>query len=428
MNSGFWLLDSGFWNAFALLGLLLASALLVSPAAADPVARVVGPGGEFSRLSDAIRQAAPGERILVLPGLYREGPILVDRPLEIVGQGHPVIEGHGDHSVITVTSDGVILRGLVVRNAGVSHLTEHAGIRLEEVRDCTVEDNRLEDNFFGIYLARVSRSRIAGNSIHASHTRESTSGNGIHVWHSREVTLRENQVRGHRDGIYLEFVEEAHIERNVAEENLRYGLHFMFSDRSRYEGNLFRRNGAGVAVMYTRRVEMLENRFEENWGSSSYGLLLKDITDSTIRGNVFRKNTVGLFGETASRIELEGNDFIENGWAVRITASSENNHFRLNNFIANTFDVATNSRREGSTTFEENYWSQYTGYDLDRDGIGDVPHRPVRLFAVLAERRPAALILLRSFFLHALEVAERVIPVLTPVSLVDPRPRMKRIT
>jgi hypothetical protein len=111
---------------------------------------------------------------------------------------------------------------------------------------------------------------------------------------------------------------------------------------------------------------------------------------------------------------------------VRVLGSSQDNHFTANDFVENTFDVTTNSRRSDNT-FERNYWSAYRGYDLSGDGFGDVPHRPVRLFSYIVEGKPAALILLRSFFVDVLEVAERVLPVLTPEALVDPEPRMREV-
>ena len=161
----------------------------------------------------------------------------------------------------------------------------------------------------------------------------------------------------------------------------------MYSDDCEYIGNVFRNNGAGVAVMYTKRVHMVSNRFEKNWGSSAYGLLLKEIADSRIERNVFEENTTGLYADGADRIRAIGNDFNRNGWAVRVGGSTLNGLFTANNFVDNTFDVTTNSQ-DPSTKFEGNYWSSYKGYDLDRNGIGDVPHAPVRLFAVIVERNP----------------------------------------
>jgi nitrous oxidase accessory protein len=260
----------------------------------------------------------------------------------------------------------------------------------------------------------------------ASGRTEATSGNGIHLWSSREITIDRNSVSGFRDGIYFEFVHNTKVTRNVSEKNLRYGLHFMYSDDCEYIGNTFRNNGAGVAVMYTKRVHMTMNRFEKNWGSSAYGLLLKEIADSRIERNVFAENTTGLYADGADRIRALNNEFDRNGWAVRVGGSTLNGLFSANNFIDNTFDVTTNSQ-DPSTKFEGNYWNSYKGYDLNRDGIGDIPHAPVRLFAVIVERNPQSIVLMRSALVSLLDAIERAMPSLTPPLFVDPKPSMRKL-
>jgi nitrous oxidase accessory protein len=234
-----------------------------------------------------------------------------------------------------------------------------------------------------------------------------------------------NRVRGHRDGVYLEFSPHARIFENESVANLRYGLHFMYSDSCDYRGNRFLRNGAGVAVMYSRAVTMTGNRFEDNWGPAAYGLLLKDIKDSRVAGNVLSRNSTGLYAEGSDRIVVSGNQFLGNGWAVRLMADAIDNSFRRNRFEGNSFDVATNSSAGRPSSFGENFWDRYAGYDLDRDGYGDVPHRPVRLFSVLVEQSEPSIVLLRSFFLDLLDLAERVLPAITPERLMDTRPLMR---
>jgi nitrous oxidase accessory protein len=231
-------------------------------------------------------------------------------------------------------------------------------------------------------------------------------------------------VTGHRDGLYFEFVRHATIRGTTSTENSRYGLHFMFSDSCTYRDNRFRQNGAGIAVMYTRYLTIERNRFEENQGATAYGLLLKDISDSRLENNLFRLNSVGLLAEGGGRLEVRGNRFEANGWAVKLMANSTDNRFEGNRFAGNSFDVATNSQSSYST-FRGNWWDRYQGYDLDRDGHGDVPFRPVRLFSLLITQHEPAMILLRSFFVDLLDLAERVLPVLTPEALADPAPLME---
>ena len=291
--------------------------------------------------------------------------------------------------------------------------------------NCDISNNKVEEGFFGIYLAHVTGCRVERNVLTANGRTEATSGNGIHLWTSTGVTISNNVVSGYRDGIYFEFVHGTEVRNNISEGNLRYGLHFMYSDDCRYIGNTFRRNGSGVAVMYTRRVEMIGNRFENNWGSSAYGLLLKEIEDSKVEHNVFSENTTGLLADGADHLIATHNVFVRNGWAVKVGGSTDGARFSANDFIGNTFDVSTNSNSP-STTFSDNYWDAYRGYDLNRDGVGDVPYPPVRLFAVIVERAPQAIIMLRSQLVSVLDAVERAMPSLTPELFVDPRPSMRR--
>lgn len=385
----------------------------------------VEPTGSLTSLAEAVAIAEHGQEIVVAAGTYLEEPIVVSKSLIISGEPGAILDGGGVHQILTVTADSVVIRGLVLRNVGVSFMDDRAAIKVDGGHACLIENNRIEDAFFAIYLAQSAGCIIRNNTIVASQKQESQSGNGIHLWYSKSATIESNRIEGHRDGIYFEFVEDTIVRDNLSQDNLRYGLHFMFSDRCAYHRNVFRRNNAGVAVMYTKNVDMSGNRFERNWGSAAYGLLLKDITDSTIRNNAFVNNTVGIYAEGANRLEVEGNVFEDNGWAVKVMANCIDSRFVGNDFLGNTFDVTTNGRTTRSS-FEENYWDQYEGYDLDRDGYGDVPFRPVRLFSLIVEQNEPALILQQSLLVRVLDTMERIIPSLTPAALIDDRPRMRR--
>jgi len=403
---------------------LAAGLLLASPAGAQAVIRVSS-GGAFTSIGAAVRAARPRSRIIVASGTYREPTIIVDKPLEIVGEGMPVVDGEKKRAIILIRADSVAIKGLHLTRAAHSLVQDLAAIRVENAVGCVIEGNRIDDSFFGIYLAKSEGCVIRRNVIRASGRTEMSSGNGIHLWASSHNLIDSNVISGHRDGIYFEFVHNSVIRGNVSEGNIRYGLHFMYSDDCRYLGNTFRRNGSGVAVMFTHRVEMTGNRFEGNRGSAAYGLLLKEISDSRLLRNVFTRNTVGLLADGADRLLAEGNDFVDNGWAVELDASSDNARFIGNNYIGNTFDVASNSS-EPSSTFSSNYWDNYRGIDLDRNGVGDIPYRPVRLFSMIVARNRPAMLLLRSTFASLLDKAEELLPVLTPSALADATPAMHR--
>lgn len=404
-----------------MLSALVAAALSLVPATRTPV--VVRPGSAVPTLAAALRLAGDGDTILIEPGTYREGRLEVTRSLTIIGRGNPVLDGGGG-PVLTIRADSVTVRGLTIRHVVPSSVGDPAGIRVEGARGCRIEDNTLLDTFFGIYLAKVNGCVVRHNRIRGSGRLESLNGNAVHAWSSEALLIEDNDLTGHRDGVYFEFVTGAEVVGNRSTGQMRYGLHFMFSHGCRYRGNLFARNRAGVAVMYTRDVVMEANRFEDTWGSGAYGLLLKDIRDSRLSGNRFQNNSTALFAEGTIRVTIEGNEFLGNGWGAQVMADADETVLRHNRFERNAFDLASNSRNAASTV-TENYWDRYHGYDLDRDGIGDVPYAPVRLFALIVQQNRPALILLRSLFVSLLETAEKIAPVLTPKGLVDRRPLMR---
>jgi nitrous oxidase accessory protein len=199
----------------------------------------------------------------------------------------------------------------------------------------------------------------------------------------------------------------------------------MFSHHDTYKNNKFIDNGSGVAVMYSKGVIMTGNTFYHNWGDAAYAILLKEISDSKIEHNTFTKNTVGLYMEGTSRIQIMFNSFNENGWAVRVQASCDNNNFERNNFMANSFDVATNGTMM-LNSFKQNYWDKYDGYDLDRNKIGDVPYYPVSIYSVITENAPTTMILYRSFLTDVMDQVEKVMPSVIPDKLKDDLPMMKK--
>ena len=300
-------------------------------------------------------------------------------------------------------------------------MDDPGGIKVYDSHHVTIIDNLVYDNFFGIYIQYCKNCIIKNNKIIAFGKEEQEIGNGIHCWKSDSLQIIGNYVSGNRDGIYFEFVTNSVIWRNISANNIRYGLHFMFSNEDAYFSNIFENNGAGVAVMYTKNVVMMNNTFKDNWGDAAYGLLLKDISDATIFNNRFINNTSAIFMDGGNRIIVEKNTFKANGWGLKIQASCMDNVIENNNFLGNTFDVSTNSTLV-QNKFISNYWDKYEGYDLNKDGLGDVPYRPLSLFSVIVESNPPAMLLFRSFMVTLLDKSEKILPSLTPENFIDNTP------
>ncbi len=386
----------------------------------------VGANFPVKKIKQALALAKDGDTILVHSGIYKEGTILINKKIYFIGKNFPVLDGQHKKEVLSINANDVVVKGFKVINSGHAALNDPCGIRVYDKNNVTIQGNILDNNFFGIYLQNSTNCIVKNNIIKAYGKAEQLIGNGIHCWKSNNLQIIGNKITGHRDGIYFEFVTQSVIWRNISNNNVRYGLHFMFSNDDAYITNVFKNNGAGVAVMFTKNVKMFNNYFEENWGDSAYGLLLKEISDSYIFNNRFARNTSGIYMEGTSRIKVEKNSFESNGWGMKIQASCMENEIVNNNFLKNTFDISTN----GSlvlNTFNENYWDKYEGYDLDKDGMGDVPYHPLSLFAVLTENTPSSMLLYRSFMITLLDKSERVLPSITPDNFVDNKPLMKSL-
>ena len=384
----------------------------------------VGPGGSVAQ---AVRLASPGDTVLVASGAYYEKGLVIEKAVYLKGVGKPVLDGERRFEVITIKASGVVIEGFVIRHSGYSDWNDLAGIRLVSVKHVTIRGCELDDTFFGLYCQNSDSCVLEGNTLRSRAGEQAQAGNGIHCWHCNAMRLLNNTVTRHRDGIYFEFVTNSLISGNHSYYNIRYGLHFMFSHHDRYENNSFEHNEAGVSVMFSHGVNMKGNLFADNQGGGAYGILLKEITDSRIESSRFVQNTVAIYMEGTTRVQVVRNIFSGNGWALKVQASCSADTISRNNFLGNTFDIATN----GSlvlNVFDRNYWDKYEGYDLNRDGYGDVPYHPVSLYAMVAEKNPAVMMLYHSLMVSLLDRTEKVVPSITPVDLLDHSPFMKPLS
>ncbi|MBI4931471.1 MAG: nitrous oxide reductase family maturation protein NosD [Bacteroidetes bacterium] len=380
----------------------------------------------IATVKQGILAANNGDTIIIKKGNYRERNIIVNKSITILGENYPVIDGENKGQIFFIKANSVTIKGLQIQNVGNSYVEDWAGIKISNAKNCVIKNNKLCNTFFGIYFAKSENCTVRGNEVTGTSKNEIEAGNAIHLWYCKNMLIENNHLTGHRDGIYFEFVTESKIFNNISTKQIRYGMHFMFSHHNEYYQNKFTDNDAGVAVMYSNHIYMHENTFSDNWSPVSNGILLKGISDSRIEKNIFEHNTVGLYAEGCDRNEIKNNNLVKNGWAVKIMGDCSDNHFEENNITANTFDVVTNSSLSHNL-FERNFWSEYTGYDLDKNGTGDIPYRPVKLFTYIVENIPSAIILLRSLFIDLLNLAEKVTPVITPETLTDNKPMMKEI-
>ncbi|VXD18293.1 nitrous oxide reductase family maturation protein NosD [Marinoscillum sp. 108] len=378
----------------------------------------------ITSVAEAVRHARAKDTVRVQRGTYVCKNLTIDKPITLIGDSGAILDGANESYVLRLLADSIVVYGFTITNSGRSYTKDFAAIYAYNTSGIWIENNQVSQSFFGILIEKSTGGTIRGNKVTGTATQEDQSGNGIHLWNCDHMQIESNEVKGMRDGIYLEFVDESYVTDNKTHFNVRYGLHFMFSNHDEYRGNTFQHNGAGVAVMFSKWIRMEQNRFMDNWGTASYGLLLKEIYDGEVRNNTFQENTIGVYVDGSARVTYSGNTFRQNGWAVKVSGGCYANAFTANNFIGNSFDVSYNSKMNDNT-FNGNFWSAYSGYDLDKDGSGDVPYRPVKLFSYVVNRTPETIVLLRSLFVDIINFSEKVSPAFTPADLVDQTPSMR---
>jgi len=383
-------------------------------------------------LAAAVAQAPAGTTIRVPPGVYT-GPIRIDRPLTLVGEGWPVLDGGGEGDVVDVTAPDVTIRGFVIRNTGASLDRENAGVAVEKAPRCVVENNRFENVLFGVYMKESPFSVVRGNVIGAMDLAAARKGDGIRLWRCDDSLVEGNVVRGGRDTV-LWFCDRLIVRNNTFSQG-RYGLHFMYSDDNLIEGNRLVGNSVGAFLMYSHRLTLRGNLLARNRGASGFGLGLKDMDDVLVEGNRFVGNRVGVqLDNSPSSVDSRGvfrdNVFAYNDIGVAWLPNVRRNVFTNNAFVDNLQQISVHGQGgEAGNVFTDqgvgNYWSDYAGFDLDGDGVGDLPHTERSYFEDLLDRDPKLRLFLMSPAQLAVQTALRALPVVEPrVRAVDEAPRM----
>ncbi|MCB9139011.1 MAG: nitrous oxide reductase family maturation protein NosD [Caldilineaceae bacterium] len=371
-------------------------------------------------LMAALAEAQPGDVIHVPQGTY-QGPFQINTSVSLIGEGNPIIQGDGKGDVITIHAPDVILRGFVIRNSGDLLDQEHAGVTGLAPR-LTIEDNRLEETLFGIYLKEAPNSIIRNNQVFSKDLPVARRGDGIRVWYSNNALIEDNYVSGSRDMV-IWFSPDS-IVRNNTVENGRYGLHFMFSDNQLLEGNVLRDNSVGVYLMYGRKLVMRNNLLYANHGPSGYGVGLKDVDDVTATGNRMVANRIGLYVDNSPRepnatVRFDHNLIAYNEIGLEVLPLTKRNTYVENIFLENGEQVHITGggalqQNNWSVDGRGNYWSDYKGFDSNGDGVGEQTYAPTSLYESMMAAHPELRLFQMSPGAEALDLAARAFPIFEP--------------
>jgi len=422
----------------ALPALFLALLQLQAPAGPGVVAtHVVQPGESIAQV---LALANPGDTIRLSPGEYREN-LVIEVPVVLTGDGGPagtaggtlreqdlpVIKGGYEGNVVHILAPGTVLDGVHVTEAG-PQLTKDLACILVEADSVTIRNSRVSESLHGIYVKGADHTLIEDNLVEGrTDLIEADRGNGIHLWNSVGNVVSGNEIVNARDGIYFSFADSTEVLGNHIH-HVRYGLHYMYSNHNTFRGNLFERNVAGAALMYSEDIEITGNTFAHCRGFRAYGILYQSMDRVTARSNLIIDNSRGIFVNNSSQNLIQGNDVVDNDLAIQLNGGSDQNSFLHNNFINNLSELLLDVSDQGTTWADEaggNYWSDHGGYDLDGDGLGDLPYSIQNAFQVMEASTPEVRFYLLSPAAKILELAENALPILKLGNAQDPAPLMQ---
>ncbi len=388
----------------------------------------------LSSVQDALDKSRPGDTLRVYPGTYSGNIEIKTDNILVEGVGLPIIQGEKTGNAVTLAASKVTFRGFIIRGGGRELLKDDAGMKLVKAKECLVENNRLEDNLHGMYLKQAEKCVVRDNVIRGrAYDHQEDRGNGIHLWDSPFNEVVRNDIADARDGMYISFAHYCTIDHNIIHRT-RYGLHYMYSTDNSFSYNSLIDNVAGAAVMYAKRMKFKGNVFAHNRGFRAYGILWQDVRHSECSDNLVVDNTIGLYFDQAGSSEVRGNIVLSNDIANIILENSENNRIFENNFLSNISLLrlrGVTQKGRNNLFYKDgrgNYWSDYRGYDLDGDGIGDQPYKLEGIYDALEADYPEFRLFLFSPLAAAVSLAEKAFPIIeVGVTAEDKFPLMKPV-
>ena len=382
-------------------------------------------------LQQAIDQANDYD-VLELSGHFT-GRFHIDKPLSLVGR-QATLSGAGQGHVLTVEGQDVTLMNLIIEDWG-GDLTEiHSGILVKEnSQNVQLINNQLTGPGFGIYVLNSQKVQVKGNRVTGDLSlRSADRGNGIHLSGVTHSVVDGNSIKHTRDGVYIINSQHNQILGNHMRE-LRYGVHYMYSHNNAVIGNHSEHVRAGFALMSSRNLKVANNVAIH---CTQYGLLLNFVTYSEFYQNkidhirVPESNAAAgnhgkaLFVYNSQYNTFKGNRFSNSDLGVHLTAGSEGNVISENAFVQNQTQVKYVATRtqEWSESGKGNYWSNYLGWDLNQDHIGDSPFEPNDGMDKVLWKYPEAKILMDSPAVLMLRWVQRSFPVFKSVGVTDSHP------
>ncbi|TPK55815.1 nitrous oxide reductase family maturation protein NosD [Mesorhizobium sp. B2-4-19] len=409
------------WSAVA--AAIVAACAFLLPGAGRAETVTVPAGGDGLR--QAIAASHTGDTLKLAAGVH-QGPIRIDHALTIEAELGAVLDGQGMGRTIDVAAPDVVTRGLTIRNSGIDDPMDAAVFLEDSAARAIVENNRIESSLVGVYIHGAAKAVVRNNRIVGrTDLRINELGNGVYVWNAPGAQVIGNYITGGRDGIFTN-ASRNNVFRGNRIENVRFAVHYMYTNDSEVSDNVSRNNHDGYVIMYSSRLVILRNLSEDD---RDHGLLLNYANDADIEDNMVRRSDQCVFIYNANKNLFAGNWFEDCSVGIHFTAGSERNRMTGNAFVHNRSQVVYVGTRslDWSAEGRGNYWSDDPAFDLNGDGIADTAYRPNDIFDKVVWTYPTAKLLINSPAVQVIRWAQAEFPALHPGGVIDSAPLMAPI-
>lgn len=389
----------------------------------------VGNNKPYETISSAIEQAENGDTIKIYPGDYKEKLVITKSiTLESIEKHKAMIEGDGQKHVITIKSPGVVINGFTISGSGENFLDNDAGILIDQKNDAQIINNVFKDVLFGIYIDSSDGNLIQDNEIYGLKAKKfSERGNGFHFFNSKNNMIDGNIITDVRDGMYFDHSDKTTVTNNKIS-GIRYGLHYMWSNDNSFQNNYFSNNVSGAAIMFSKRIHLERNIFENNRGYRAFGMFFQTVEDSVVENNLFFNNSIGINSDLSRGNIFKNNTIVQNDIGMEILGSNWDDVIYENSFVDNLQQALVNEIKINDQWYYEkrgNYWSNYSGIDIEKDGIGDTKHHSGSAFEFFMYKYPHFRLFVESPTAKMLQTVDKMFPVVERAEVVDPYPLLK---
>ncbi len=332
-----------------------------------------------SPLQEAINNAKPYSTINLSKGRF-EGHIIINKPIIIIGKNEKtIIDGMEKNTVITIKSPNVILENLTITGSGHRKEDFDSGITAEKADNLKIENCKITDSLYGIYIMMTKNALIKNNYITSKKEKIPLRGDGLKLWYCNNSLIQNNKFEKVRD------INLAHSNNNTIQNNKffnnRFATYLEMSHNNIIKNNLYKYNEVSIMLMGSKNIKVISNKVLSSKGVAGVGILMKEGTNLHFENNTVKYNAKAFYidnkaTERGMQRYIINNEISFNLEALHFHLLVSNNTIKRNKIHDNLDDVVKDltGYPNRNNVVEYNYWGEYEGFDKNHDNIGDTPY------------------------------------------------------